>query len=66
MTDNKYKVTYSFNVEYKNLDLIEYPKDSVINITFDGTDVPIDVVVGQFVTFLKAAGYIFDDLEVIK
>jgi hypothetical protein len=66
MTDGKYKVTYSFNVEYENLNLTEYPKDSTIKITFDGTDVPIDVVVGQFVTFLKAAGYIFDDLEVIK
>jgi hypothetical protein len=66
MTDNEYKVTYTLQCEYENVGLDDHPTHSLINIVFDGTDAPINVVVQQFVTFLKAAGYNFYDLEVIK
>ena len=61
-----YKVTYSFHVEYENVDLKDHPKHSLTTLSFDGTDAHINVVVDQFVTFLKAAGYSFDDLEVVN
>lgn len=61
-----YKVTYTLKCEYENVDLKYEPTNSIINIVFDGTDAHIDTVVGQFATFLKAAGYSFDYLEVIK
>ena len=61
-----YKVTYTFQCEYENVDLKGEPPRSLIHIAFDGTDAHIDTVVKQFATFLKAAGYYFDDLEVIK
>jgi len=61
-----YKVTYSFHVEYENVDLKDHPKHSLTTISFDGTDAHIDTVVDQFATFLKAAGYYFDYLEVVK
>ena len=64
--DNKYKVTYTLQCEYENVDLPGEPTHSLVHIVFDGTDAHIDTVVGQFATFLKAAGYYFDDLEVIK
>ena len=63
---DEYKCTYSFHVEYENVDLPGEPRHSVTVQSFDGTDVHINVVVQQFVTFLKAAGYNFYDLEVIK
>ena len=68
MTEKKepYKVTYSFSVEYENVNLPDYPPHTLTVQSFDGTDAPINVVVQQFVTFLKAAGYNFYDLEVIK
>jgi hypothetical protein len=62
----EYKCTYTLQCEYENVDLKGEPKHSLINIIFDGTDAHLDTVVQQFVTFLKAAGYYFDDLEVIK
>ena len=64
--DNKYKCTYTLQCEYENVNLKGEPKHSLINIVFDGTDAHINVVVNQFATFLKAAGYSFDCLEVIK
>jgi hypothetical protein len=64
--DNKYKCTYTFQCEYENVDLVGEPSHSLIHHTFDGTDAHIQVLVNQFVTFLKAAGYSFHDLEVIK
>jgi hypothetical protein len=64
--DGKYKCTYTFSCEYENVDLPGEPRHSLTVQSFDGTDAHIDVVVKQFVTFLKAAGYYFDDLEVIK
>ena len=64
--DNKYKVTYTLQCEYENVDLIDEPTHSLIHIAFDGTDAHIDTVVNQFATFLKAAGYSFDYLDVVK
>ena len=64
--DNKYKCTYSFHVEYENVDLPGEPRHSVTVQSFDGTDAHIDTVVKQFETFLKASGYYFDYLEVVK
>jgi hypothetical protein len=67
MTDNgKYKCTYTFSCEYENVDLPDEPRHSLTVQSFDGTDAHIQTVVNQFVTFLKAAGYNFYDLEVIK
>jgi len=66
MTDNEYKVTYTLQVEYENVDLDDEPTHSLTSIVFDGTDANIDTVVRQFTTFLKAAGYNFDCLEVVK
>jgi hypothetical protein len=48
------------------VDLKDEPTHSLIHIVFDGTDAHIDTVVKQFETFLKAAGYNFDYLEVVK
>jgi hypothetical protein len=64
--DNKYKCTYTFQCEYENVDLIDEPTHSLTSIVFDGTDAHIDTVIKQFATFLKASGYSFDCLEVIK
>jgi len=64
--DGKYKCTYTLQCEYENVDLVGESPHSLIHIAFDGTDAHIDVVVNQFTTFLKAAGYSFDYLEVIK
>jgi hypothetical protein len=64
--DGKYKCTYSFSCEYENVDLPGEPKHSLTVQSFDGTDAHIQTVVNQFVTFLKASGYSFHDLEVIK
>jgi len=64
--DNKYKVTYTLQCEYENVDLIDEPTHSLISIVFDGTDAHIDTVVNQFAAFLKAAGYSFDYLDVVK
>ena len=64
--DNKYKCTYSFSCEYENVDLIDEPRHSLTVLSFDGTDAHIDTVVNQFATFLKAAGYSFDYLDVVK
>jgi hypothetical protein len=66
MDDNKYKCTYSFHVEYENVDLPGEPRHSLTVLSFDGTDAHIDTVVNQFTTFLKAAGYSFDYLDVVK
>jgi hypothetical protein len=65
--DDKYKVTYSFQVEYENVNLPDEPKHSLTHIAFDGTDAHIDLVLNQFATFLRAAGYHWvDSLEVVK
>ena len=66
--DGKYKCTYTFQCEYENVDQIHLhePTHSLNVLSFDGTDAHIQTVVNQFVTFLKASGYSFHDLEVIK
>jgi hypothetical protein len=64
--DGKYKCTYTFQCEYENVDLPGEPRHCLTFQSFDGTDAHIQTVVNQFVTFLKAAGYSFYDLEVIK
>ena len=64
--DGKYKCTYTFQCEYENVDLLHEPKHSLTHVVFDGTDAHIQTVVNQFVTFLKASGYSFEDLEIIK
>ena len=61
-----YKCTYTFQCEYENVDLLHEPKHSLTHVVFDGTDAHIQTVVNQFVTFLKASGYVFQDLEIIK
>jgi hypothetical protein len=66
MTKDPYKVTYTFQVEYENVGLDDHPTHSLTSFVFDGTDSSINVVVDQFATFLKASGYSFDSLEVIK
>jgi len=66
MDNDKYKCTYSFSCEYENVDLPGEPRHSLTVQSFDGTDAHIDTVVNQFATFLKAAGYFFDYLEVVK
>lgn len=66
MDDKKYKCTYTLQCEYENVDLKDEPTHSLIHIAFDGTDAHIDTVVNQFATFLKAAGYHFDYLEVVN
>jgi hypothetical protein len=66
MTDGKYKCTYTFQCEYENVDLLHEPTHSLTHVVFDGTDAHIQTVVNQFVTFLKASGYVFQDLEIIK
>lgn len=43
----------------------DYPTDSTITMSFDATDANIHLVIRQFETFLRAAGYIFKDIEVI-
>ena len=60
------KTTYTFVVEYEDVDLPGEPKSSITMHSFDGTHDYIDVIVDQFAVFLKAAGYSFDHLEVIK
>jgi hypothetical protein len=62
----QHKTTYTLQCEYENVYLEDEPNHSLIHIVFDGTDAPINVVVKQFETFLKAAGYYFDYLEVVK
>jgi|APCry1669189844_1035258.scaffolds.fasta_scaffold02168_5 hypothetical protein len=66
MKNDPYKVTYNFTVEHENVDLIDHPRNSLTTLSFDGTDAPLGVVVGQFETFLKAAGYYFDHLDIVK
>lgn len=61
-----FKVTYTLQCECENVDLKDEPTHSLIHIVFDGTDAHIDTVVKQFETFLKASGYCFDYLEVVK
>jgi len=65
MTEH-HKVVYTFSVEHTNMHIDGYPLETFTTLQFDGTDVHINVVVQQFVTFLKAAGYSFYDLEVVK
>jgi len=62
----RYKVTFSFHVEYENVDLPGEPKHSLTTLSFDGTDETSTTVVDQFAIFLKAAGYYFSHLEVVK
>jgi hypothetical protein len=65
--EDKYKVTYSFSVEYENVNLPDEPKHSLTVLTFDGTDAHLDLVLNQFATFMRAAGYHWvDGLEVAK
>jgi len=65
--DNKYKVTYSFSVEYENVNLPDEPNHSLTVVTFDGTDAHLSLVLNQFATFIRAAGYHWvDSLEVVK
>jgi hypothetical protein len=66
MTDKNYKVTYTLSVEHDNMHIEGYPLNTFNTLTFDGTDAPLDVVVGQIETFLKAAGYYFDHLDIVK
>jgi len=65
MSDDKFKVTYQFISTMKNSGMEEHP-DRIIEINLDGTDVNLRFVVGQVETFLKAAGYFFDHLEIVK
>ena len=64
--DGEYRCTYTCQCEYENVNLRDEPKHSLTHVVFDGTDASIQTVVNQFVTFLKASGYSFYDLEIIK
>jgi hypothetical protein len=66
MSNEKYKVTYTLVVEYENVNLPGEPKSSITMHSFDGTDDTITTVLDQIAIFLKAAGYYFDHLEVVK
>jgi hypothetical protein len=65
MIKDKYKVTYTLQCEYENVNIPGEPKQTLIHLVFDGTDETISVVVDQFAIFLKAAGYYFSHLEVV-
>jgi len=65
MSDDEFKVIYQFTKTMRNSKMIEHPDDNV-QITFDGTETNIHVVLSQFETFLKASGYVFDHLEVVR
>jgi hypothetical protein len=65
MSDDKFKVTYQLISTMKNSGMEEHP-DRNIEIIFDGTDVTLSTVVSQIETFLKASGYFFDHLEIVK
>ena len=64
MKDN-FKVNYNLRMDFVNSGMPEHP-DQIIEVTFDGTDVTLSTVVSQIETFLKAAGYFFDHLEIVK
>ena len=65
--EDKYKVTYTFQVEYDDVDLPDEPKHSLTVLSFDGTDAHLDLVLNQFATFIRAAGYHWvDGLEVVR
>jgi len=66
MTEEKYRVTYTLQCEYENVNLPGEPKQTLIHLAFDGTDESITTVVDQVAIFLKAAGYYFSHLEVVK
>jgi hypothetical protein len=64
---SEHTTTYNFHVETTNYPEDRmFPKESQVTVSFDGTDAHIDMVVDQFATFLRAAGYIFDSLEIVK
>jgi len=65
MIDDEYKVVYQFTKTMRNSGMEEYPDENV-QITFDGTETNIHVMLSQFETFLRAAGYIFDHLVVVR
>ena len=64
MSDN-HKVTYTFRMDMVDSGLDDHP-DQSIEISFDATDVNLHVVLSQLETFLKASGYVFDHLEVVR
>ena len=65
--EDKYRVTYSFSVEYENVNLPDEPNYSLTVVTFDGTDARLSLVLNQFATFIRAAGYHWvDGLEVVE
>jgi hypothetical protein len=66
MSNEKYKVTYTLQCEYENVNLPGEPKHQLVSLIFDCTDETITTVVDQFAIFLKASGYYFDHLEVVK
>jgi hypothetical protein len=63
--DDEFKVLYQFTKTMRNSGMLEHPDDNV-TITFDGTDTNIDVMLSQYETFLRAVGYHFDHLEVVR
>jgi hypothetical protein len=63
--NNDFNVTYTFRMDMVNSGMQEHP-DQTVEISFDATDTNIHVVLGQFETFLKASGYHFDHLEVVR
>lgn len=66
MTKEPYRVTFTLQCEYENVNLPGEPKHQLISVSFDGTDETITTVVDQVAIFLKAAGYYFSHLEVVK
>jgi hypothetical protein len=64
---SEHKTIYNFHVETTNYPEDRmFPKESQVTVSFDGTDAHIDMVVDQFTTFLRAAGYPVVSLMVLK
>jgi hypothetical protein len=64
VSNDNYHVNYNFSYSSSGYGAIGFP-DENYNLSFDGTDLKIDVIVQQFEKVLRSAGYVFDHLEVV-
>jgi len=63
--NDDFSVTYTFRMDMVNSGMDDHP-DQTVEISFDATEANLHVVLSQFETFLKASGYVFDHLKVIR
>jgi|FreactTroBogLake_1042271.scaffolds.fasta_scaffold00674_16 hypothetical protein len=63
--NNKPTVSYTFSYASNGYGNVGFP-DEYYNLTFDGTDITIDMMVLQFEKLLRSAGYEFKHVEVVK